>query len=96
MKVKPLQDRILVKKLGAKDTSPGEIIIPEVAKEVTREAEVLAVGDGLRDDATGHRTPIDVKVGDRVLVGQYSGMYFEIEGQSLCIIRETEVFGVVT
>ena len=94
MNVKPLQDRILIKRLGAKDTSPGGIVIPESAKEVTREAEVLAVGDGLRDDKTGRRTPIDVEVGDRVLVGKFSGYNIEIEGRPLCIIRETEVFGV--
>jgi chaperonin GroES len=94
-KFRPLHDRILVKRLEESEkTTAGGIIIPDTAKEKPQEGEVIAVGNGKRLD-TGDVQPMDVKVGDRVLFGKYSGSEIKIEGQEHLILREDEVLGVL-
>jgi chaperonin GroES len=91
---RPLHDRILVKRIEAEEKTPGGIIIPDTAKEKPIEGEVLAVGPGARDD-TGTVQPLDVRVGDRVLFGKWSGTEVIIEGEDRLIMKESDVFGVV-
>ena len=93
-KFKPLQDRILVKRLEEKETKKGGIIIPDTAKEKPQEGKVIAVGKGKIDDE-GKVHPLDVKKGDRVLFSKYSGTEVNIEGDEHLIIREDDVLGVV-
>jgi chaperonin GroES len=95
MNVKPLYDRILVKRLDAAEEMRGGIIIPDTAKEKPMEAEVMAVGDGKVSD-DGKTTPLQVKVGDRILVGKYSGTDIKFDDQEYLILREDEVLAVVT
>jgi chaperonin GroES len=91
--IRPLNDRILVKRLAAEDKSPGGIIIPDNAKEKPIEGEVVAVGSGkLLED--GRRQPLDVKVGDRVLFGKYSGTEVKVNGEDRLILREDDVLCV--
>jgi len=92
--VRPLHDRILVKRLEGEEQVQGGIIIPDSAKEKPQEAEVIAVGPGKVQD-TGERLPMDVKAGDRVLIGKYSGSDIKIDGEELVILREDEVLAVV-
>ncbi len=94
MKVKPLYDRILVKRIEAEEVKKGGIIIPDTAKEKPLEAEVIAVGQGRYDD-NGKRMALEVKKGDRVLIGKYAGTEIKIEGTEYLIVREDEVLGVV-
>ena len=94
MKVKPLYDRILVKRLDAAEEMRGGIIIPDTAKEKPMEAEVMAVGDGKMSDE-GKTTPLQVKVGDRILVGKYSGTDIKFDDQEYLILREDEVLAIV-
>ena len=91
---KPLHDRILVKRIEAEEKTPGGIIIPDTAKEKPIEGEVLAVGPGARDEA-GTVQPLDVRVGDRVLFGKWSGTEVIIEGEDRVIMKESDVFGVI-
>ena len=91
---RPLHDRILVKRIEAEEKTPGGIIIPDTAKEKPIEGEVLAVGPGRRDD-TGTVQPLDVRVGDRVLFGKWSGTEVIIEGEDRLIMKESDVFGVI-
>jgi chaperonin GroES len=91
---RPLHDRILVKRIEAEEKTPGGIIIPDTAKEKPIEGEVLAVGPGARDES-GTVQPLDVKVGDRVLFGKWSGTEVIIEGEDRLIMKETDVFGVI-
>ena len=91
---RPLHDRILVKRIEAEEKTPGGIIIPDTAKEKPIEGEVLAVGPGARDD-TGTVQPLDVRVGDRVLFGKWSGTEVIIEGEDRLIMKESDVFGVI-
>jgi len=94
MNLRPLHDRILVRRLEEKETVRGGIIIPDSAKEKPQEAEVVAVGNGkLLED--GQRAAVDVKAGDRILFGKYSGADIKIEGQEYLILREDEILGVV-
>lgn len=94
MNLRPLHDRILVRRLEEKETMRGGIIIPDSAKEKPQEAEVVAVGNGkLLED--GQRAAVDVKAGDRILFGKYSGADIKIEGQEYLILREDEILGVV-
>ncbi len=94
MKVKPLYDRILVKRTDTAEQVRGGIIIPDTAKEKPMEAEVMAVGDGkINDD--GKTTPLQVKVGDRILVGKYSGTDIKFDDQEYLILREDEVLAIV-
>jgi chaperonin GroES len=94
MKLKPLQDRILVKRIEEATTTKGGIIIPDTAKEKPVEGQVIAVGDGkIGDD--GKRLTLAVKAGDRILFGKYSGTEVKIEGEDYLIMREDDVLGIV-
>jgi chaperonin GroES len=91
---RPLHDRVLVKRVEAEEKTPGGIIIPDTAKEKPVEGEVLAVGPGARDE-TGRVQPLDVKVGDRVLFGKWSGTEVLIEGEDRVIMKEADILGIV-
>ena len=95
MKFRPLHDRVVVKRIEAEEKTAGGIIIPDTAKEKPQEAEVFAVGPGkLLED--GKRSPMDVKTGDRVLMGKYSGSEIKIDGNDYVILREDEILAVVS
>jgi len=94
MKVKPLYDRILVRRLDPKEEVKGGIIIPDTAKEKPMEGKVVAVGEGKLDKA-GKHIPLQVKVGDKVLIGKYSGQEVKIDDVEHVIIREDEVLGII-
>ena len=93
-KFKPLQDRILVKRLEEKETKKGGIIIPDTAKEKPQEGEVIAVGPGARDES-GKLVPLELKAGDKVLFGKWSGTEVKIDGEDLLIMKESDVMGVI-
>jgi len=94
MNLRPLHDRVLVRRLEDQETVRGGIIIPDSAKEKPQQAEVIAVGNGkLLDD--GKRAEVDVKAGDRILFGKYSGSDIKIEGEEYLILREDEILGVL-
>ena len=94
MDIRPLHDRVVVKRAETQEEVRGGIIIPDTAKEKPQEAEVVAVGPGkLKDD--GSRAPIDVKTGDRVLIGKYSGSEIKLNGDELTILREDEILAVL-
>jgi chaperonin GroES len=95
MKVIPLHDRVLVKRLEAEETTKGGIIIPDTAKEKPQEAEVIAVGKG-RVAEDGKIVPLDVKKGDKVLIGKFSGTEVTIEGEEHVILREEEILAKIT
>ena len=94
MKFRPLHDRVVVKRIAAEEKTRGGIIIPDTAKEKPQEGEVIAVGPGGRDEA-GKLIPIDIKAGDRVLFGKWSGTEVKIEGETLLIMRESDLLGVL-
>ena len=94
MKIRPLNDRIVAKRIEQAEEVRGGIIIPDTAKEKPQEAEIVAVGPGKLDD-NGNRTPMDVKEGDRVLIGKYSGSEIKIGDEDLVILREDEVLGII-
>ena len=94
MTIQPLYDRIVVKRIEEKQQMQGGLHIPDSAKEKPQEAEVTAVGKGKRQE-DGTLVPLDVKVGDRVLLGKYSGNEIKVDGQELLIIREDEVLGIL-
>ena len=94
MKVRPLHDRILVKRIEEKEQKVGGIIVPDSAKEKPTEAEVVAVGSG-RVLESGARLPLAVKAGDKVLIGKWSGTEVKIEGQEYLILKEDEVLGIL-
>ncbi len=94
MNIRPLHDRVVVKRIEQGEQIRGGIIIPDTAKEKPQEAEVVAVGPGKLTDE-GKRMPIDVKAGDRVLIGKYSGSEIKIDGEELVILREDEILAVV-
>ena len=94
MRVKPLHDRILVKRLEEKELRKGGIIIPDTAKEKPQEGEVVAAGNGKRLE-DGKLVPLEVKAGDRILFGKYSGSEIKIDGIEYLIMREDEVLGVL-
>ncbi len=92
--VRPLHDRVLIKRVEEEEQVRGGIIIPDTAKEKPQEAEVVSVGPGkLQDD--GKRQPMDVKAGDRVLVGKYSGSEIKIDGEEYMILREDEILAII-
>ena len=95
MKVKPLNDRVLVRRMEAEEKVKGGIIIPDTAKEKPLEGKVVAVGSGRLDD-NGKRVPLEVKVGDRVLVGKYAGQEVRIDDIEHVILREEEILGIVS
>ena len=94
MKIRPLQDRIIVKRIEEEEKSKGGIIIPDTAKEKPQEGKVVAVGKGKVSD-DGKLTPLDVKVNDRVLFGKYSGSEINIDGDEHLIMREDDILGVI-
>ena len=94
MAFRPLHDRVVVKRIEAEQKTAGGIIIPDTAKEKPQEGEVVAVGSGTRDDS-GKLVPLDVKVGDRVLFGKWSGTEVKIDGQDLLIMKESDIMGVI-
>ena len=94
MNVRPLHDRVLVKRLEEEEQVRGGIIIPDAAKEKPQEAEVVAVGPGKLQDS-GERAPMDVSAGDRVLIGKYSGSDIKIDDEDMVILREDEILAVV-
>ena len=94
MKVRPLHDRLLVRRIEEKETVKGGIIIPDTAKEKPQEGEVLAVGNG-KVLENGNKVALDVKVGDKILFGKYSGTDIKIDGEEVLILREDEVLAVV-
>jgi chaperonin GroES len=94
MKFRPLHDRVVVKRIDAEEKTAGGIIIPDTAKEKPQEGEVLAVGPGGRDES-GKLIPIDVKVGNRVLFGKWSGTEVKIDGTDLLIMKESDIMGVI-
>ena len=96
MKIRPLHDRVVVRRIEEKETVQGGIIIPDTAKEKPQEGEILAVGKG-KQAKDGKLIPLDVKVGDRVLFGKYSGseVPVKIEGEDVLIMREEEILGVI-
>ena len=94
MKLRPLQDRILVQRVEEEQTTKGGIIIPDTAKEKPAEGKVMAVGNGKVGD-DGKRIPMEVKKGDRILFGKYSGTEVKIEGEEQLIMREEDVLGII-
>ena len=94
MGFRPLHDRVLVTRIDAEEKTAGGIIIPDTAKEKPQEGEVIAVGGGAKAD-DGKITPLDVKAGDRILFGKWSGTEVKIDGQDLLIMKESDILGVV-
>ena len=94
MNIRPLHDRVLVRRIEEDAKSPGGIIIPDTAKEKPMEGDVVAVGAGARDD-NGKLVPLDVKKGDRILFGKWSGTEVTVSGEELVIMREPDVMGVL-
>jgi chaperonin GroES len=95
MNFRPLHDRVLVKRIEQETKTSSGIIIPDSAQEKPMEGEVIAVGSGSRDDK-GTVTPLDVKVGDRIVFGKWSGTEVKVNGQDLLIMKESDIFGIVS
>ncbi|MBN9241480.1 MAG: co-chaperone GroES [Mesorhizobium sp.] len=93
-KFRPLHDRVVVKRVDSEEKTKGGIIIPDTAKEKPQEGEVVAVGSGARDEA-GKLVPLDVKAGDRVLFGKWSGTEVKLDGQDLLIMKESDIMGII-
>ena len=93
-KFRPLHDRVVVKRIEAEQKTKGGIIIPDSAKEKPQEGEVVAVGPGGRDEA-GKLIPIDIKIGDKVLFGKWSGTEIKLDGEELIIMKEGDVMGII-
>src|SRR5271157_862812 len=94
MKFRPLHDRVIVRRIEGEEKTKGGIIIPDTAKEKPQEGEVIAVGPGARDES-GKLVPLDLKAGDRILFGKWSGTEVKIDGEELLIMKESDVMGVV-
>jgi len=94
MKFRPLHDRVVVRRVTAEEKTAGGIIIPDTAQEKPMEGEVKAVGAGARDEA-GKLVPLDVKVGDRVLFGKWSGTEVKLDGEDLLIMKESDIMGII-
>ncbi len=94
MKFRPLHDRVVVKRIDSEEKTSGGIIIPDTAKEKPQEGEIIAVGKGARDE-TGKVVPLDVKKGDKVLFGKWSGTEVKLEGDELLIMKESDIMGVI-
>ena len=94
MKIKPLHDRVVVRRIEEDERTPGGIIIPDTAKEKPQQGEVIAAGPGARDEK-GQVQPLDVKAGDRVLFGKWSGTEVKIDGEELLIMKESDIMGVL-
>ena len=94
MKFRPLHDRVVVRRIDAEAKTKGGIIIPDTAKEKPQEGEIVAIGPGGRDES-GKLIPIDVKVGNRILFGKWSGTEVKLDGEDLLIMKESDVMGVI-
>ena len=94
MRFRPLHDRVVIRRLEQEDRSAGGIIIPETAQEKPMQGEVVAVGPGNRSE-DGKLTPLEVKAGDRILFGKYSGTEVKVDGEDLLIMRESDIMGVI-
>jgi chaperonin GroES len=94
MKFRPLHDRVVVKRVEEEDKTKGGIFIPDTAKEKPMEGEIVAVGPGARDE-TGKVVPLDVKPGDRILFGKWSGSEIKLDGEDLLIMTESDIMGVI-
>jgi chaperonin GroES len=94
MNFRPLYDRVVIRRIESDDRTPGGIIIPDTAKEKPQEGEVIAVGPGARDE-TGRMQPLDVRVGDRILFGKWSGTEVRIAGEEYLIMKESDILGVL-
>ena len=94
MQFRPLHDRVVVRRVDAEEKTKGGIIIPDTAKEKPQEGEIVAAGPGARDES-GKLVPLDVKAGDRILFGKWSGTEVKIDGEDLIIMKESDVMGVV-
>ena len=94
MKFRPLHDRVVVRRIESEEKTAGGIIIPDTAKEKPMEGEVIAVGPGARDEA-GKLVPLDVKDGDRILFGKWSGTEVKLDGEELLIMKESDIMGII-
>lgn len=94
MKIRPLQDRVIIKRIEEEEKTKGGIIIPDTAKEKPQEGKVVAVGKGKANE-DGKITPLDVKVNDRILFGKYSGTEINIDGEEHLIVREEDILGII-
>lgn len=94
MKFRPLHDRVLIRRLESEEKTPGGIIIPDTAKEKPMEGEVVAVGTGSRSE-DGKITPLDVKVGDKILFGKWSGTEVKLNGEEYLVMKESDIMGIV-
>ncbi len=94
MTFRPLHDRVLVRRIEAEEKTAGGIIIPDAAKEKPSEGEVIAIGEGTRDE-DGDRITLDVKVGDKILFGKWSGTEVKINGEDLIIMKESDILGIL-
>jgi chaperonin GroES len=94
MAFRPLHDRVVVKRLEGEEKTKGGIIIPDTVKEKPQEGKIIAVGPGGRDE-TGKLTPLDVKAGDRILFGKWTGTEVKIDGEELLIMKESDILGIV-
>ena len=94
MKIRPLHDRVLVRRIEQDQATAGGIIIPDSAQEKPQEGEVVAAGSGARGE-DGKQTPLDVKAGDRILFGKWSGTEVKVDGEELLIMKESDIMGVV-
>ena len=95
MNFRPLHDRVLVRRVEAEEKTAGGIIIPDTAKEKPQEGEVVAAGSGSRSEKDGTVTPLDVKAGDRILFGKWSGTEVKLNGEDLLIMKESDILGIV-
>ncbi len=94
LKFHPLHDRVVVRRVESEEKTKGGIIIPDTAKEKPQEGEIIAVGSGARDEA-GKLVPLDVKAGDRVLFGKWSGTEVKLNGEDLLIMKESDIMGII-
>src|SRR5690606_27422023 len=94
MKFRPLHDRVLVRRVEAEEKTAGGIIIPDTAKEKPQEGEVVAAGTGIKNE-DGKVTPLDVKAGDKILFGKWSGTEVKVDGEDLIIMKESDILGIV-
>ena len=94
MKFRPLQDHVLIRRIEQEEKTSGGIIIPDTAKEKPMEGEIVAAGPGARDE-TGKLVPLDVKAGDRILFGKWSGTEVKLDGEELLIMKESDIMGII-
>ena len=95
MKFRPLGDRVVVRRIKEDQKTPGGIIIPDTVAEKPQEGEVISIGPGAIDEKTGKRTPLEVKAGDYVLFGKWSGTEVKLDGEELLIMKESDIMGII-